>query len=357
MSYIKLTVVLILLIGINTLGLKAKETKEQTIQSSSNSEINSIKPDYSGLKYIKDRFISEYDSKVGKELWPIIKWKLSPNPKAKQKKAEKFSLPVIKHKTLPTITSDYIMWLGHASFLIKIANSYILLDPALTAPPFMLRKTALPLSISELKGIDYLLVSHGHYDHLDSVTIKKLSGQKIKALVPLKMGALIKKWNSRIKIKEAKWFQKYQIPDKELEIFLLPAKHWHKRGLTDLNKILWGSYLIRYKDTTIYFAGDTGYADHFKKISELFPDIDYALMPIGAYDPSYLMRDNHINPQEAMKAFKDLKAKVFIPMHYGTFDLSDEPMGEPIKWLQKLAAEEAVEDQVKILKIGEILKI
>lgn len=117
-----------------------------------------------------------------------------------------------------------------------------------------------------------------------------------------------------------------------------------------MDKVLWGSYLIKTKNKTIYFAGDTAYSSHFKDISELF-DIDIAILPIGAYEPRYFMKNNHMNPEEALQAFKDLKAKEFIPMHFGTFDLSDEPLGEPEAILREIGKDE----NIIFLNIGDKL--
>ena len=129
----------------------------------------------------------------------------------------------------------------------------------------------------------------------------------------------------------------------------MPAKHWNKRGLTDFNKTLWGSFIIKSNNKTIYFAGDTAVGNHFKEIAEFFPKIDVALMPIGAYKPEFIMKDAHISPWEALEAFNHLQAKLFIPMHYGTYDLSDEPFGEPYRVMQK----EKDNYNIRVLDVGE----
>ena len=125
-------------------------------------------------------------------------------------------------------------------------------------------------------------------------------------------------------------------PDSPLEITYLPAAHWHRRGLTDLNQVLWGSFMIRVQDKLIYFAGDTAYAEHFETIEARFGPVDIALMPIGAYKPAYMMAKSHVNPHEAAKAANVLRAGHVVPMHYGTFDLSDEPASEPLRQLTEV---------------------
>jgi len=134
-------------------------------------------------------------------------------------------------------------------------------------------------------------------------------------------------------------------------VFFMPAKHWNRRGLTDFNKNLWGSFVIRSGDKSLFFAGDTSYGEHFKEIGEFFPNIKYCLMPIGAYKPEYLMKESHLSPTEALKAFKDLGGETFIPMHYATFDLANEPLGEPVRIIKR----ERQNLDIRILDIGEEL--
>jgi L-ascorbate metabolism protein UlaG (beta-lactamase superfamily) len=132
----------------------------------------------------------------------------------------------------------------------------------------------------------------------------------------------------------AGWYQQYITEG--FELYFLPARHWAKRGLNDTNRRLWGSFLLKINGKTIYFGGDSGYGSHYKDIAKLFPEIDYAILGIGAYEPEWFMQDNHSSPEKAYQAFKDLKARYFIPMHYGTFDLSDEPIGKPQRELEKI---------------------
>jgi L-ascorbate metabolism protein UlaG (beta-lactamase superfamily) len=214
----------------------------------------------------------------------------------------------------------------------------------------MKRKTPLPVDIANIAS-DYILISHGHYDHLDQRTLAQLQGTSLTALVPLKIGPIVHAANPAIQIQEAGWYQQFKTDD--ITITLLPAKHWNRRTLFDFNQTLWGSFLIQTKTHTIYFAGDTGYTGHFKEIAALVGPIDYAILPIGAYEPSFIMQPSHLNPEEALQAFEDLGAKHLIPMHYGTFDLSDEPLGEPIQRLNQLLHERHLEPKVIIPDVGD----
>jgi L-ascorbate metabolism protein UlaG (beta-lactamase superfamily) len=320
-----------------------------------NNELRTIKPGYQGNPYMNGSFCGQYASDAGKSILKVLKWKFSFNPKAVQKKNDTFKLKVVNHDLLPNDKDNYIIWLGHASFFIRLNKKNILIDPCLTSPPLVRRLSKLPIDIKNI-DVDYLLASHGHFDHLDSDSIKQLDYRNTTAFLPLKMGPLITSMNDKIITQEAGWYQQLNTGN-EIELYLLPAYHWHKRTLTDLNSILWGSYIIKYKNKTIYFAGDSAYSSHFKEIGELFPQIDYAILPIGAYDPPFLMKDNHLNPEEAVKAYYDLNAKTLIPMHFGTFDITDEPIGEPIRWLNKLAKARSFHGDVQILDVGEILRI
>ncbi|WP_238531649.1 MBL fold metallo-hydrolase [Nitritalea halalkaliphila] len=136
---------------------------------------------------------------------------------------------------------------------------------------------------------------------------------------------------------EAGWFQRYPLQKKGLEITYLPARHWSRRGLLDENKTLWGGFYIKSKTKSIFFMGDSGYDAHFKLIADALGAPDYAIMGVGAYKPEWFMAQAHISPLDAIKAFNEMGAKTFIPMHYGTFDLSDEPSLEPwdVLWEHK----------------------
>jgi len=175
----------------------------------------------------------------------------------------------------------------------------------------------------------------------------------MQAFVPLKVGKFLQKWRPEIDVTEAGWYQTLAF-EQGIEVTLLPAQHWNRRSLFDTNTALWGSYLITDGNTTIYVAGDTGYANHFKLIGSLFSSIDHALLPIGSYEPAHLHHNSHMTPEEAIIAFRDLGANTMIPVHYGTYDLSDEPVSEPLSWLKaEMVKDPSLSQRVKILSIGE----
>lgn len=341
-KFLKLSFSGIIILPIISL-LKASE--KQYIK---NHDLITIKDGFKGnlLKDGKFQNLYEFDSK---SLWDVIKWKLSTNPQQEIKDNENYQLNVKQGDEILKEQKDYIYWLGHASFMIQIDGKKILTDPCLTSPPFIKRLTKLPFDIEKINP-DYLLVSHAHYDHLDSDTIQGFDD--CKALIPLKMADIINSSNKKISTQEAGWYQQYNI-NEEFKITLLPAHHWHKRTPFDSDEVLWGSFMIETGDKTIYFAGDTGYSNHFKDINKIFKKVDIAILPIGAYSPRDFMKSSHINPQEAIKAAKQLNAEKIIPMHFGTFDLSDEPMSEPENILKDIGKYE----NIHFLSIGDKLLI
>lgn len=282
----------------------------------------------------------------------LMKWKFSRNPQRVEKKKDTFKLKVIKNKAFLDANEDMIVWLGHASFFIRIDGVTMITDPVFYNVSFIKRMAGLSCEVEDLVGIDYILLSHGHRDHFDKKSLKVLFKQnpEVEALIPLELNAFFEKNN--IKNQQAAWYQEYKIKH-DFDIVFMPAKHWNRRGPFDFNRNLWGSFVIRFNNKTIYFSGDTAYGDHFTEVNELFGDIDYCLLSVGAYKPYNIMHDSHMDPLEAIESYKDLKGKMFIPMHFGTYDLSDEPIGEPVRILNK----NSKGNNIKILDIGEVLLI
>lgn len=288
--------------------------------------------------------------------WQILKWQFQINPQRKEKKADTFRVPVVKTTDFVTSKNNMIVWLGHASFFIRINGVTIITDPALDDMIFMKRLAGIPCSVEKMTGIDYVLLSHNHRDHIDKKALKTIfkANPKIKALIPLHTSYLVNDYTNNIE--EAGWFQKYTTTE-NVRIYFMPAKHWSRRGLFDFNKSLWGSFVIQTDSTTVFFTGDTRFGDHFADIASLFPKIDYALMPIGPYKPENIMEKGHMSPAESVNAANILKPTHFIPMHYGTYDLSDEPIGEPLRKLESLKKEGAYKGIIDVLKIGEEFSI
>jgi len=257
-----------------------------------------------------------------------------------------------------------LTWVGHATFLLQLNGYNILTDPHFSkrASPLSFmgpeRTTPPGLQIHDLPLIDLVVISHNHYDHLDSQSIKSLirrqkNNQPI-FFVPLKLKRTLQNFGA-LNIIEHQWWQATQY--KQLEICSVPVQHWSKRSLSDTNKTLWCGWVIKSKNFQYLFVGDTGYSKDFKNIQKRFGPMDLASIPIGAYEPRWFMKDSHCNVEEAIQIHKDIKSKKSIAMHWGTFQLTDEPMDEPIQLLSKLTRKLNYSDQFVALKHGETIKI
>jgi len=313
-----------------------------------------IQEGYPGNPFREGRFLNEI-SKPEVSFNTILKWRFSKNPQRDEKRKDTFSLNVKKGNSFFTEKKDMLVWLGHATWFIRLDGVTFLTDPCLEGPLFVKRLSELPCGIDEIKNIDYLLLSHSHRDHLHENSIKQLNLDNTEALVPLRMGTLLKKWRKDLIVQEAGWYQTCKTGAGKPAVTMMPAQHWSQRYTKDINEVLWGSYILKGSKRTIYFAGDTAYAPHFSKTGSLFPVIDIALMPIGAYKPAYIMKGSHMTPDEAVRAFHDLGAHTFVPMHYGTFDLADEPLGEPVRRLKNLDKAGKINGTLKAPGVGEII--
>ena len=258
---------------------------------------------------------------------------------------------------------DYIAWIGHATFLIKLGNTTIITDPVFSknAGPLIFgadRFTKPALNLDEIPKTDLFLLTHNHYDHQDMNTIRRFPYKDSKVLVPLKLGKYFTK--NRFKdVNEMDWYDEIKI-NKDLKVTLLPAVHWSKRSLTDTNKTLWGNFLIEYNGKKILFACDTGVGQIYKDLGSKYGPIDISFINIGAYNfyPMMPTKDKstfHTNPEEALSIGRDLKSKKVIGMHWGTFVLSLEPIMEPSTRFKNNAENYGFDkDDAVLFKIGQI---
>ena len=259
---------------------------------------------------------------------------------------------------------DYIFWIGHATFLIKLGNTTIITDPVFsknTGPLIFGPKRYVPpaINLDETPPVDLFLLTHSHYDHQDASTIRNFPYKKSKVIVPLKLGKYFRNYRD---VNELDWYQEIQV-NEDIKVTLLPAVHWSRRGIWDMNKTLWGNFLIEYKGKKILYACDTGYGPIYKELGEKYGPIDLTFINIGAYQfyPILPVKDKsvyHTNPEEALQIAKDLKSKKVIGMHWGTIVLSLEPIMEPRKRFKDGAENFGYQkEDVVIFKIGEIKKL
>ena len=279
---------------------------------------------------------------------------VSRNPQKQEKQLDTFRPGLVHDPSFLRHDADCIVWLGHATFFIRLNGVNLLIDPVFFDVPLVKRYVNHAYSPALFNNLDYLLISHDHQDHCQERSIRFLVNQnhQMKILTGLNMENLLRPWSKNLSIEMAGWYQQYETHS-GISIYYLPSRHWSKRGLTDENKRLWGAFLIQSKDKTIYFSGDTGYGNHFKEVKELFSTITVAIMGVGAYKPEWFMHPNHASPHDAVRGFHDMEAEIFIPMHYGTFDISDEPVGEPFRILQAFEKQNKIKGTLKPLQLGE----
>ena len=260
--------------------------------------------------------------------------------------------------------SDYIVWIGHATFLIKLGDTTIITDPVFsknTGPlTFGPKRYVDPaIKLDEVPKTDLLLLTHNHYDHLDASAIRNFPHKNTKVLLPLKLSKYFKRFKD---VNELDWYDEIQV-NKDIKVTLLPAVHWSKRSLWDTNKTLWGNFLIEYKGKKILFASDTGYGNIYKELGNKYGPIDVTFINIGAYNfyPMMPVKDKsiyHTNPEEALQIGKDLNSKKVVGMHWGTVVLSLEPIMEPPKRFKDSAKNFGYsKDDAIIFKIGELKKL
>lgn len=250
---------------------------------------------------------------------------------------------------LPALSQGEIgmTWIGHASFLIQTPEANLLVDPNWAKWLKVIKRIRHPgMAIHDLPNIDLVLVTHAHFDHLDRRTLR-LVAEDQPIIVPYAVGNLVHDLGFR-SVHELHHWDSFQ--NGPARITLTPCRHWGARVLHDSHRGF-GGFVIEIGGRTIYHCGDTAFFEGFKEIGKRF-DIDLALLPIGAYDPPS-GREVHMNPEEAIHAFRDLGAKQMVPMHYGSFRLSFEPPEEPLSRLISAARKEKVEDRIAIMTEGQ----
>lgn len=305
-----------------------------------------------------EKFFNPVDQK-SKTFSDLLKWQWNRNAvKWDEQTNEKIPEPVTELK----IGEFALTFINHSTFLIQIQTSKKLVN-IITDPMFSMRTSPLSfigpkrvrppgMEIDKLPTIDIALVSHNHYDHMDYKSLETIN-EKFSPLfvLPLKNSQYLN-FSKKPRIQEKDWNESVDIPELGIKIHVLRAHHWSRRSFNDTNEALWCAFMIETDHATIYFAGDTGYKDHFKQTKKMFPNISLALLPIGAYEPRWFMEDAHMNPEDAVKAHQDLAPKRSIGIHFGTFPLTDEGIGQPVLDLEK-AKKAANVNNFEVLKEGE----
>ncbi|MCU0784075.1 MAG: MBL fold metallo-hydrolase [Verrucomicrobia bacterium] len=253
-----------------------------------------------------------------------------------------------KRPAFPKLTRGQvaITWIGHASFLIQFTDLNVLVDPNFANWLFLLKRIKRSgLKIADLPPVDLVLLTHAHFDHFHKPTLRRLPHPKI-GVMPWGVGDLALNLGFA-RVIELEWWESFS--QRDWKVTLTPGKHWGARTLHDQHRG-YGGFVLEHQGRRIYHAGDSAYFEGFREIGQRFaPEV--ALLPIGAYHPDSF-RCVHMGPDEAVRAFKDLRAQKLVPMHYGSFKLSFEEMDEPPRWLREIAREQKISDRVCILDEG-----
>ena len=254
------------------------------------------------------------------------------------------------------VANPSLTWIGHSTLLVRMDGVTFLTDPMFSpraspvsfAGPKRLRAPGIPLA--ELPHVDFVTLSHDHYDHTDIPSLAALAKRGVRFIAGLGMGDLVRAAGGEVT--ELDWWQSTTIGD--VTVHCVPAQHFSGRSLFGADRRLWAGWVVTGATRRFYHAGDTGYFDGFRTIGERFGPIDLAALPIGAYAPAAIMRFVHLDPEEAVRAAVDVGARRVVAMHWGTFDLTDEPLDEPPRRFRAAATAEGLDaDHAWVLAIGE----
>lgn len=288
----------------------------------------------------------------------VWKWQTGPKPHREAKKLDTWKPELVQDASFVQQTGDCLVWLGHAWFFLRLGGIQMLIDPVLYKIPLVTQHLPNPYPPETFVNIDYLLLSHDHRDHMDQKSIARLGvlNPQMQIITGLNMAPTLKKWTKN-SIVEMGWYQQWEQVEKGLKITYMPTRHWCRRYLHDINQRLWGAFVIEANGKTIYFGSDSGYGGHFQELRQYFPDIDIAMLGIGAFRPEWFMHQAHMSPQDAVKACNDSGAKAFFPMHHGMLDLSDEPAGEPWRLIEEAMEKQQIHARVMQPAVGACLSI
>lgn len=308
------------------------------------------------------RFFNPWMPDDRKGLLHFLSWKLTPG--REYGREERAWRPAVVPGALARIRAvpegeDFLLWAGHATFLIRLNGTYWLTDPMLSERALLPRRKTPPgITAGDIRAVAprvNILISHNHYDHLDEPSLRALP-DAARIFVPLGLRTFVQGL-SKPDVTEMHWWQQIEVGD-GVTLVCLPMQHWSRRIGQPVNTTLWASFLLITPTVRVYFGGDTGYFVGYQEFGRRFPGIDYALLPTTAYHPRWFMHHAHMDIAETLEAFRELGARFMVPQQWGTFHLGDEPVGYPILDLQRQIAERRLDPaRFPILNVGEIHRL
>ncbi len=289
---------------------------------------------------VDETFHNTDPNTVPKTLGDVIEWRITKDPTP-----DRVAINVSDEwQSLTPQSTDYAIWIGHATYLLNTGDVTVLTDPIFSkraspvgwAGPERLIPPA--LSIAQLPSIDAVIISHNHYDHLDLPSLKTLQAINPNMLILVPQGdkALLDS-QGLVNVSQFRWWQTTKV--NQTEFTFTPVQHWSGRWVTGRNTSLWGGWFLKSPNLSLYHAGDTGYSKDFITTQERMGTPDFAFIPIGAYKPRWFMKNQHVDPAEAVQIALDLQVKRSFGMHWGTFILTDESVNEPRLMLAKALRE------------------
>lgn len=297
-------------------------------------------------------------AETSRGLWQVLRWMLGRRRTPWPRWVEDPPPPPLPPLPPGGLAATFI---NQSTFLLRLPGATLLTDPIWSdraspvswAGPRRARRPGLPFN--DLPPVGLVLLSHNHYDHLDLPTLRRLrDAWKPLVVTGLGLGRYLERRGFR-RVVELDWWETYRHGER-LEVTFTPARHFTRRGLFDTNRVLWGGFALRGPAGLVYFAGDSAYGGHFAEIGQRLGPPDLALLPFAAYEPRWFMRASHVNPEEAVRAHLDVGARLSVGMHFGTFQLTDEGIDEPIQALREALGRHGVEArQFRVPAFGETL--
>jgi L-ascorbate metabolism protein UlaG (beta-lactamase superfamily) len=307
------------------------------------------------------RYVNLDGTTPDKGLRDILKWQVVDRLGGKARpRAPSFETPRRANDGTALVSLEpHLTWIGHASFVFRLGGKLVATDPVFAKRMGPRARLAPPgVAADDLPPVDVVTVSHSHYDHMDLPSLKKLAARGDPLFVVPKDNAEVLRGAGIRHVEELGWWESLDAGG--LTVTLVPAQHWSMRVPWDRNERLWGGFVYEAAGGGVaYHAGDTAMSeDVFRSIAERCPRIDWAMMPIGAYDPTWFMAPQHMGPEEAGRAWEILGARVLVAMHWGTFKLTDEPAGEPPERIRAWFAQRGYPlERLWVLDVGETRRL